>query len=168
MNPTHKQYSVIVRNFTFGAEESLVSTVGLLAGIAVAGVDPKIIVVTGIVVVFVGGFSMAVGSLLSEQSVEEFEAKKEVSMSRPVLAAIVMLFSFIIAGLIPLIPYALIMPYAVVWSIGLTLVTLFFLGVLNAHLFKVRAWKDGLTTLLMGALAIGVGIAVGQLAGVIS
>jgi vacuolar iron transporter family protein len=165
MKPTHKQYSVIIRNFTFGVEDSLVSTVGLLAGIAVAGVNASTIIVTGSVLIFVEGFSMAVGSLLSEQSVEEYEEKKEVSFSKPVLAAVVMFVSYVLAGLIPLAPYVLSLDNAVVWSIGLALLTLFLLGVFNARLFKVRALKDGLITLVMGGLAIGIGILVGQIAG---
>lgn len=161
----NKKYSMIVRNFTFGVEDSLVSTVGLLAGIAFAGVASGTIVLTGAVLIFVEGFSMAVGSLLSEQSVEEYEEKKEVSLSKPAFAAGVMFFSYVIAGFIPLAPYILkIGDNAVWWSIGLTLLALFMLGVFNAHMFRVRVIKDGLITLCMGGLAIAVGIVVGQIA----
>lgn len=162
-NP-NKKYSVIVRNFTFGVEDSLVSTVGLLAGIAFAGVEPKTVVLTGAVLIFVEAFSMAIGSLLSEQSVEEYESKREVSLSKPALAAVVMFFSYVVSGFIPLAPYILKLGDAVWWSIGLTLAALFLLGVFNARLFRVRAWKDGLLTLFMGGLAIAVGIVVGQIA----
>ena len=163
-----KKYSLIIRNFTFGVEDSLVSTVGLLAGIAFAGVESETIILTGVVLIFVEAFSMGVGSLLSEQSVEQYEEKKEVSLSKPAFAATVMFFSYVIAGLIPLAPYVLTFgANAVWWSIGLTLLSLFLLGILNAHLFRVRAWKDGLLTLVMGGLAVAVGIAVGQIAGVV-
>lgn len=164
-----EKYSLIIRNFTFGVEDSLVSTVGLLAGIAFAGVDPKTIVLTGVVLIFVEAFSMGVGSLLSEQSVEQYEQKREVSLSKPAFAAAVMFVSYVVAGLIPLAPYILKFgANAVWWSIGLTLLSLFLLGILNAHLFRVKAWRDGLLTLVMGGVAVAVGIGVGQLAGVIS
>ena len=164
MTKTINNYSVIVRNFTFGVEDSLVSTVGLLAGIAFAGVESETIILTGLVLIFVEAFSMAVGSLLSEQSVEEYEAKKEVSLSKPAIAAIVMLVSYIVSGLIPLAPYVFLSSTnAIFWSIGLTLVALLVLGAFNAHLFKIRMWRDALFTLLMGGLAIGIGIGVGQL-----
>ncbi len=159
-----KKYSIIVRNFTFGVEDSLVSTVGLLAGIALAGVESKTVVLTGLVLIFVEAFSMAIGSLLSEQSVEEYEAKREVSLSKPAVAAVVMLVSYILSGLIPLAPYVFsTSTNAVYWSVGLTLVALLTLGAFNAHLFRVRLWRDSLLTLAMGGLAILVGIAVGQL-----
>ena len=54
---------------------------------------------------------------------------------------------------------------AVAWSIGLTLLALALLGAVSAHLFRVRVWKDALLTLLMGGMAIAVGIIVGQIAG---
>lgn len=166
MANNNKTHSLIIRNFTFGVEDSLVSTVGLLAGIAFAGVNTNTIVVTGAVLIFVEGFSMAVGSLLSEQSVEEYEEKREVSLSKPAVAAMVMFVSYVVSGFIPLTPYILAVgPNAVWWSIGLALLALFLLGVFNARLFRVRAWKDGLLTLVMGGLAIGVGILVGQVVG---
>lgn len=161
-----RKYSMVVRNFTFGVEDSLVSTVGLLAGIALARVDTKTIVVTGVVLIFVEAFSMGVGSLLSEQSVEEYESKKEVALTKPGFAAVVMFVSYVVAGLIPLAPYVFSHTRAAVWwSIALTLIALALLGALNAHIFRVRVWKDALLTLLMGGLAIGVGIVVGQIAG---
>lgn len=158
-------YSMVVRNFTFGVEDSLVSTVGLLAGIAVADVSRSSIIITGLVLIFVEGFSMAVGSLLSEQSVEEYKVHKEVSLVKPAFASMVMFFSYVLAGLIPLAPYFFETPYAVAISIGLTLLSLLLLGVFNAKMFRVSMWRDGLFTLAMGGIAIVVGIVVGQIAG---
>lgn len=156
---------MIIRNFTFGVEDSLVSTVGLLAGIAVADMSRSSIIVTGLVLIFVEGFSMAVGSLLSEQSVQEYKVHKEVSLAKPAFAAAVMFVSYVISGLIPLAPYLFNIKSPVGYSIGLTLVSLLLLGFFNAKMFRVSMWRDGLFTLLMGGIAIVVGIAVGQIAG---
>lgn len=157
---------MLLRNFTFGVEDSLVSTVGLLAGIAAANIDRATIIITGFVLIFVEAFSMAIGSLLSEQSAEEYEEKKEVSLSKPALAAGVMFVSYVVAGLVPVLPYLLMEKgTAFKVSIGMTLVALFMLGIFNARVNKVGALKDGLQTLVMGGIAIAVGIAVGQIAG---
>ena len=59
------------RNFIFGVEDSLVSTVGLLSGIAIADVPGHTIFLTGVVLIFVEAFSMAAGTFLSEYSAEE-------------------------------------------------------------------------------------------------
>ncbi len=160
----HKDYSVAVRSFTFGVEDSLVSTVGLLVGIAVANVSRHDIVVTGLVLIFVEAFSMGVGSLLSEESVEEYELHRQVSLWRPSIAAVVMFVSYVVAGLIPLAPFFYNTPHAIGLSIALTLVSLVLLGFFNAKLFRVSAWRDGLMTLLMGGLAIGFGMLVGRIA----
>ncbi len=166
MKISKKNYSLIIRNFTFGVEDSLVSTVGLLAGIAIADLPRSSIVVTGLVLIFVEAFSMAVGSLLSEQSVEEYEIHKEVSLTKPMGAAAVMFFSYVLAGLIPLAPYFhSASTSTVVMSVVFTLFSLFLLGVFNAKMFHVRVWRDGLLTLIMGGIAILVGIIVGQIAG---
>ncbi len=158
--------SLVLRNFTFGVEDSLVSTVGLLAGIAIAGMPRESIITTGLVLIFVEAFSMAIGSLISEQSVEEYEEKQEVSMAKPIFAAVVMFFSYVLAGLVPLAPYFYSSGQKMtIISISLTLVALFFLGIFNAKLTHVRAWRDGIFTLLMGGVAILVGIAVGQIVG---
>ena len=53
-------------SFIFGVEDSLVSTVGLLSGVAVAGVNRSGIFVTGVILIFVEAFSMGVGNFLSE------------------------------------------------------------------------------------------------------
>lgn len=166
MKTKRRDYSLFVRNFTFGVEDSLVSTVGLLAGIAVANMTNSQIIVTGFVLIFVEAFSMAVGSLLSEQSVEEYQVHKEVSLSKPATAAVIMFFSYVFAGLVPLAPYFYLsnLP-AILTSVILTLFSLFFLGVVNARLFNAKVWRGGLFTLLMGGIAVGVGIAVGQIAG---
>ena len=49
--------ALYIRNFVFGVEDSLASTVGLLSGIATAGVNASTIVVTGAVLIFVEAFS---------------------------------------------------------------------------------------------------------------
>jgi VIT1/CCC1 family predicted Fe2+/Mn2+ transporter len=165
MKSQRKDYSIVVRNFTFGVEDSLVSTVGLLAGIAVAGLDRPQIIITGFVLIFVEAFSMAVGSILSEQSVEEYQVQRAVPLSKPLSAGLIMFFSYIFAGLIPLAPYFYLMTnQAVWWSVGLTLLSLVLLGMINAKMFRARMWRDGLVTLLMGSVAIVVGIVVGQIA----
>ncbi len=72
-----KTTELYLRNIIFGISDSLVSTVGLLAGIDAAGTPRQAILLTGIVYAFVEAFSMAVGSFLSEQSAEEYEVKGE-------------------------------------------------------------------------------------------
>ena len=153
-----------IRNFTFGVEDGLVSTVGLLSGIAIAEVGRETIFLTGAVLVFVEAFSMAVGSLLAEQSAEEYEFQKEISMKKSLLGGVVMFFSYLLSGAIPLLPY-LFLPTstALLCSIGLSLVALLTLGVIDARISHIPVIKNSFRILLLGGIAIAIGISIGRI-----
>src|SRR3989344_9185207 len=122
-----------LRAFIFGVEDSLASTVGLLSGIAIAGVARETILLTGAILILVEAFSMAMGDFLSEYSSESYIRQAEVPSRRSFIAAIIMFFSYLLAGLIPLFPYLIMAPEFAVWfSIGLSLLALFFLGITGA------------------------------------
>lgn len=154
------------RNFVFGVEDSLVSTVGLLSGVAIAGMDAKDILVTGFVLIFVEAISMAAGSFLSESSAEELSTQKDAVSDQSYVASFVMLISYIVSGFIPLAPYLFLAPtVAFPVSIALSLAALFLLGALSGALSRTRFLKSALRMMLIGGLAIGVGIGVGNLVG---
>lgn len=155
-----------VRNFIFGVEDSLVSTVGLLSGVAIAGVTKSDLFITGVVLIFVEAFSMASGSFLSEHSAEVYENKKDNSLVKPLFAALIMLFSYFLSGFIPLMPYILFpREMAFILSISVSLISLFFLGVIGGVLFRTNFLRRGLEMLIVGGLAIGVGVIVGNALG---
>ncbi|MDO8600668.1 MAG: VIT1/CCC1 transporter family protein [bacterium] len=152
-----------IRNFIFGVEDSLVSTVGLLSGVAIAGVERHTILLTGLVLIFVEAFSMGVGSFLSEHSVEEYAAQREVSSRRSVGGAVIMFGSYLVSGFIPLAPYVLWQASSAFWiSIVFSLAALFLLGACGARLFKIGILRKGFEMLFVGGIAIGVGVFVGQ------
>jgi VIT1/CCC1 family predicted Fe2+/Mn2+ transporter len=99
-----------VRSFIFGVEDSLVSTVGLLSGVAAAGMSRPSILLTGVVLIFVEAFSMGVGDLLSGHAAEEYEKKTQVSLTHALPEGTVMFFSYLISGFIPLFPYIIVEP----------------------------------------------------------
>lgn len=154
--------ALYVRNFVFGVEDSLVSTVGLLSGAAVAGVERDTIFLIGVVLVFVEAFSMAVGSFLSEYSVEDYLRQAEVSPRRSITGGVVMFCSYLASGSLPLFPYLWFpIDAAVRVSIALALGALFLLGVVGARIAHIRIWRNALRTVLVGTIAIAVGIFVG-------
>ena len=97
-----------MRNFIFGAEDSLVSTVGLLSGIVSAGIIQKEVITSGLILIFVESFSMSVGSFLSERTTEEHYHDFKRAESRTIPAAFIMFLSYLFFGLIPLFPYIII------------------------------------------------------------
>jgi VIT1/CCC1 family predicted Fe2+/Mn2+ transporter len=65
-----------VRDVVFGLEDSLVSTLGTITGVAVGTHDAFIVILTGIVLVFVEAISMAAGSYLSSRSAADLYAER--------------------------------------------------------------------------------------------
>jgi len=158
-----KNIDLYVRNTIFGISDSLVSTVGLLSGIDVSGTSRQIIILTGVVYAFVEAFSMAVGSFLSEQSTEEYDAKGEVPDGKPLVAGAVMFVSFILASFIPIVPYIFAGLQEALWlSIALSIVALFIVGIVNAKIVQVHILKHALKMALLGGAAIVIGVIVGK------
>lgn len=157
--------SDFIRNFTFGVEDSLVSTVGLVSGIAIADVPRSTILLTGVILIFVEAFSMSVGSLLSDNSARELESVKSVPLASSLGSAVVMFFSYFLSGFIILAPYVFLNNgRALPVSIGLSVISLFALGAFTGNITKDSPLKKGLTMALIGGFAVLVGITVGSIA----
>ncbi|MBI2278528.1 MAG: VIT1/CCC1 transporter family protein [Candidatus Brennerbacteria bacterium] len=157
---------LIMRNFVFGVEDSVVSTVGLLSGIAAVGTPRQTIVLTGVVLIFVEAFSMAVGSFLAEHSAEEavLHIRGRTADRDSRRAGAIMFVSYFVSGFVPLTPYfAWEGNVALFVSIGASLLALLGLALASAHVSRVAAGKEIVRMLLIGGAAIAVGVFVGVL-----
>ncbi len=65
-----------IREFVFGIQDGLISTVGLLAGVQAATESSTVVVLTGITAMFSGAISMAAGSYLSSSAEKEIFDKE--------------------------------------------------------------------------------------------
>lgn len=155
-----------LRAFIFGVEDSLASTVGLLSGVAIAGVAKETILLTGAILILVEAFSMAMGDFLSEYSSETYIRQAEAPSRRSFIAAIIMFFSYLFAGFVPLFPYFVLASEFAVWlSIVLSLLALFSLGIIGAKISNINALKSGLRMFFIGGMAIFMGVIVGVFLG---
>jgi VIT1/CCC1 family predicted Fe2+/Mn2+ transporter len=159
---THQ--ATYLRNFIFGVEDSLVSTVGLLAGVAASGVSTRTIITTGLVLIVVEGFSMGIGSFLSEETTQEMAGKKPHTVEA-VRGAITMLVSYCLAGLLPLAPYTfLTSSQAVLGSVSLSLIGLMALGYSTAYVYgRPHPWRRALKMVVLGGIAVTAGMLIGKL-----
>jgi len=153
-----------IRSFVFGVEDSLSSTVGLLSGLAIAGVARDTIFITGVILILVEAVSMSVGDFLSEHASEEYLHHKEMSSRRSFFDAIIMLFSYTVAGLVPLAPYLLFpTESALELSISFSLGALFLLGITSARFSRLPLLKNGFRTFLIGGISIAIGVLAGTI-----
>lgn len=148
-----------IKSSVFGIEDSLVSTTGVIAGVAAASSDQKIVIVAGLVTIAVEAVSMAAGEFISEETEVEMTPQDKTS---PVLSGLVMFVSYFVAGFIPMLPVLLFpLPYSVYLAIIAALIGLFILGLIKGRLTKSGLIKSGIKVALVGGIATALGIAVG-------
>lgn len=151
------------RNFIFGVEDSLVSTVGLLSGIAIANVPKSTILLTGIVLLFVEAVSMAAGSFLSESSADEYTTQKDNLSKNTIISSVIMFFSYLLSGFIVLFPYIIFETKdALKISVLVSVFSLFILGVIGGRISNINIFKNGFKMVLVGGIAILVGTIAGN------
>lgn len=146
-----------IRNLIFGTEDALVSTVGVLFGVASSGkYTPTQTILTGLIVIAVESISMGVGSFLTEESVHEID--KTTHKDNSLIGAGIMFLSYFLAGMATIAPYGLIQTGVAKYvSVGIALVLLFLLG-----LIPKRRAKDGARMVIIAGLAILVGFLIGR------
>lgn len=151
-----------LRNLVFGVEDGIVSTVGLLSGIAIAGVPRPTIFLTGVILIFVEATSMAAGSFISEESVNDL-SEREDAPQQSLSAGAVMFASYFVAGLIPLSPYLILdVGQAFFASIVASFFALFLLGYWIGKASR-SPWRKALRMMLVGGAAILIGIIAGSI-----
>lgn len=156
-----------IRNFVFGVEDSLVSTVGLLSGVAIAGMSGEQVFVTGLILIFVEALSMSAGSFLSESSAQQYTSRSETISKTSYRAALIMFVSYALSGFVPLLPYVFFeVPLALPLSIALSVTALFILGLISARLSQTGYIKSALRMAGIGGGAILIGVLVGSVFGV--
>jgi VIT1/CCC1 family predicted Fe2+/Mn2+ transporter len=163
----HMKREGFVRNVVFGVEDSLVSTVGFVSGIASASVPRETILLSGVVLVAVEAFSMAAGSFLSDASTREAMHRghhHRVALLPSVAGGFVMLLSYMLSGLFVLVPYLLAPPPQALWcSVALSLLALALLGTYSARTSRLSALPRIVRMCTVGGIAIALGMVVARL-----
>jgi VIT1/CCC1 family predicted Fe2+/Mn2+ transporter len=154
-----------VRNLVYGVEDSLISTTGVVVGVAWSGLARRDIIVTGLILVLVEALSMSFGAFVSEDAFMSHDGTRQpASPTKIVGYAAVMLVSYALAGLIPLAPFLLGAKNAWRYSVGLAvvaLVALVFLAQPKERGVKKRALKAGALA-SVGTLILAISIGAGR------
>lgn len=154
----NKEY---LRSIFFGIEDSLVSTTGLVAGIAVGSDKKEIVLLAGLVAITIEAVSMGVGEYLSDDALQDL-AKLKRHYDNPLLSGFLMFASYLLAGFIPLAPVALLpFPLSLILGVILSLLGLFVLGFLKGKLLNTSAFSGGIKILVVGGIATLLGLVVG-------
>lgn len=153
----------IIRNLVFGIMDSVVSTVGLISGVAVAGVAPGTLLMTGMVLIFVEAFSMGAGSILSDNSAQSYTRHRVVPLSRSLIGGIVMFGVYVAAGFVIILPYVFLSTTtAFAVSVAVAMMLLLLLGAFGALMAQTRPGPAMARMGLIGGSAIILGVLVGK------
>ncbi len=155
-----------LKSLVYGGLDGIITTFAVVAGVAGASLSSGIILILGLANLLADGFSMAVGDYLSTRALREYEGDSTKSKI-PLKNAFYTFFSFLIFGLIPLlafiVSYFTFINNPLLFSVVLTLISLFLLGVIKSKVTGKHPIISGLETLLIGGLAAGVAYIVGYL-----
>lgn len=160
-----KQIENNLREFVYGGMDGAVTTFAVVTGAAGANLDVRIILILGYANVFADGFSMAVGSYLSEKSdqdlsIEKGEAKKG-DFESPIRASVATFLSFLLIGFVPLLVYTVDFILSLdmsndtmlMYAVALTLATFAVIGLLRARITKIKKRTAILESLGLGLAA---------------
>ncbi len=161
-----------VKAAVYGANDGIVTTFAVVAGVAGAQLSPNIILILGIANMVADGISMAVGDFLGERSEHRFRNHQSGTLMPDGLwkTGAVTFAAFIVAGSMPLAPYLLELlglsidaSQRFAYSIIATAATLFLVGSLRTIVTRGAWWKNGLEMLGIGAIAATVAYGLGAL-----
>lgn len=146
----------------FGANDGIVTTFAVVAGVAGAQLPVQIVLILGIANMIADGISMAAGNYLGERSEQKLLMQQAKTHQTKGLwkTGVVIFFSFNLAGALPLLPYAAqffglttCCQDQFLFSVLATAGALFFVGSLRTFLTKGSWVINGLEMLSIGAVA---------------
>ena len=147
-----------VRDVVYGANDGIVTTFAVVAGVAGGALTPAAVLVVGAANLAADGLSMGVGNYLAirahESALEADDLPEEEAF--PARHGIATFLAFVAAGAMPLLPYALgLSPDVRGYASGfLSLTTLFAVGAVRTAFTSGQWWKVGLEVMAFGA-AVG-------------
>jgi len=156
-----------VAEVVYGANDGIVTTFAVVAGVAGASLAPSIVLILGAANLFADGFSMGMSNYLSRRSEIEYErarAPVEPDTGKPPgRTALATFTAFVLAGWAPLLPYLFGLSAEFQISVVVTGVAFFVVGA-GRSLVTRRPWfRAGTEMFVVGMLAASVAYLVGDL-----
>jgi len=170
-----KKIEANLREFVYGGMDGAVTTFAVVTGAAGANLGINVILILGYANVLADGFSMAVGSYLSEKSDQDLSVSKGNSEKddhdSPLAASIATFVSFILVGFVPLSMYTIDYVFSLDLdtslllqiSVVLTLVAFIAIGYLRGKITKISRRRAVLESFGLGAAAAIISYGVGNL-----
>lgn len=157
--------------FVYGGIDGTITTFAVVAGALGASLSSSIVIILGCANLVADGFSMAVANYLSTKSARDLNksSSKNNVLKHPLKSASATYASFILMGLIPLLPFLINaifsenITHGFYYSIFATALAFIFIGSMKARIAKKNAFYSSLETLSIGGIAALLAFSVGFL-----
>lgn len=162
-----EEKATLFRDAIFAANDGIITTFAVVAGSTGASLSASVVIILGFANLLADGFSMASGNYLGIRSEMDFEkAENDGFRPRylPLRHGLVTFVSFVIAGILPLLPYLFGLAIELYLSIFLVGLSLFIIGSFRSFFTKKHFLRSGLEMLFIGGFAAIVAYAVGHIA----
>jgi len=143
-----------------GAQDNLTNVIAVVLGVAIGSGRADFVALAGLSAGVAEAVSMGgvlYNSTRAEQRLERLDESGRAQPSgglAPVLSGFVTFVAALVAGLVPLIPFALLaIGPAVVASLGLSVISLFALGSVTGRLVGGTWWQEGFRLVVVAGLA---------------
>lgn len=159
MKKIQKEY---LQSAMFGFNDALVSTTGVIVGVAAGTGQKEVVILAGTVTILVEALSMGAGQYLSSRSAHQLDRTE--SFRRPLASGIIMLIAYFLAGLVPLLS-VIIFPieYAAYVAITASLTCLLVLGYAKGKIVGTSPIRSAIEVFVIGGIATIIGLVVGSL-----
>lgn len=155
----HKEY---IRSSVFGFQDALVSTTGVVIGVSAGTSNKEFIILAALVTIIVEAISMGAGQFLSQRTLHQLEEK--VHKDDLVVGAGIMFLSYLIGGIIPVLPiFYFTYPSSIAVIVLASLLGLFVLGYVKGKIAQIHPVRSAIEMLLVGGVATIIGAIAGHL-----
>ncbi len=155
--------------FVYGGIDGSITTLAVIAGATGAVLNSAVILILGFANLIADGFSMGVSNYLSSKSRQDLYTNHKHDAIRPLKNGAATFISFIIIGIIPLLPFifAFFIPFFEAnkfWSsIIFTGIALLIVGAIKGEITQKHRIKSAIETLVVGGIAAALAFLVGYL-----
>lgn len=151
----------VLKAAVLGANDGIITTFAVVAGVVGAGLPVATILILGIANMIADGISMALGDYLGEQSAKQMEGANHKQISNFFHSTSFITFmAFVIAGSLPLLPYIaqlvgveVTASYQFPLSVISTGISLFVIGSMRTIITKHGWLRSGVEMFIVGAFA---------------
>lgn len=171
MSTTNSLEKKYLAEFIYGATDGAITTFAVVAGALGASLTSSIVLILGFANLIADGFSMATSDYLSVSSQNDLRhSRKETKTNKsPLKTALATFSAFILAGLIPLLPFvgglfsADIESMQITLALILTPITFLIIGWFKGSVVGKKRLSSSIQTLLIGSVAASLAFVVGYL-----